>query len=148
MNHRFSLNIVKYTLLPCLILRKRATNEDVLAGSFHRILTMAEQEQSARLQLDMQRHQDTASRDKQVLQAAAQFSMRELASRSKRELTGMWLGFSLAAGVLLIATLVIFTGRSLEAGIALIVGDAVAIAAVFVHQTRSSRGETTRPPED
>ena len=115
--------------------------EDLLEGSFERILVMAEKEQAARLQLESQQHQDTVSRDKQLYEAAAEYHRQDLASRSKREYAGMWLGFLLAAGVLLIAAMVIFTGRSLEAGIVLIIGDAVVIAGVFLHQARSSQIE-------
>ncbi len=115
--------------------------EDLLEGSFERILVMAEKEQAARLQLESQRHQDIVSRDRQLYEAAAEYHRQDLASRSKREYAGMWLGFLLAAGVLLIAAMVIFTGRSLEAGIALILGDAAVIAGVFLHQARSSQIE-------
>ncbi len=115
--------------------------EDLLVGSFERILVMAEKEQAARLKLEAQRHQDTVSRDRQLYEAATEYHLQELAVRSRREFAGMWLGFLLAAGVLVIATMVIFTGRSLEAGIVLIIGDAVVIAGVFLHQARSSQIE-------
>ncbi len=121
--------------------------EDLLEGSFERILVMAEKEQAARLQLESQRHQDTVSRDKQLYEAAAEYHRQDLASRSKREYAGMWLGFLLAVGVLLIAAIVIITGRSLEAGVALIIADAAVIGGVFVHQARSSQIENSTPDD-
>ena len=102
--------------------------ERLQSGSFNRILTMVENEQEARLRLEAQRQQ-----------AAVEFHKNDLEARSKREQLGIWLGFLLAAGVLVIATLVIVSGGSLEAGVALIIGDSILIAGVFVHQTRGSQ---------
>ena len=102
--------------------------ERLQSGSFDRILTMVENEQEARLRLEAERHQ-----------AAVEFHKNDLEARSRRERLGVWLGFILAAGVLVIATLVIVSGGSLEAGVALIVGDAILIAGVFLHQSRLSQ---------
>lgn len=106
--------------------------EHLLPGSLDRILGLAERQQQARLQMEdrqlahrvtqeTRRHEDAVAFQKQILQ-----------SYSRREYTGMLLGFVLALCVLGIATLVIVSGRSLEAGVALVIADAAVVAGVFL----------------
>lgn len=115
--------------------------EHLLPGSLDRILGLAERQQQARLQMEdrqlahrvaqvTRRHDDAVEFQKQILQ-----------SYSRREYTGMILGFVLSLSVLGIATLVIVSGRSLEAGVTLIIADAAVVAGIFLVARRRADDE-------
>ena len=120
--------------------------EALLAGTFDRILTMVEDEQSARHKLQAQEHQDQVALQRQYLRDVADTEANLVKSLNRRELAGMALGFILALCVLGIAALIILTDRSVEAGVALIVADAAVIAGAFLVSRRpgnmsADRGE-------
>lgn len=99
--------------------------ERILSGSADRILTMAEQRQKAKIELEKQRHG--------LVEHGFQ-------SSSQREKLGMWLGFGLAAMMMASGTLVILSGFGLE-GFGLVASPAIAIAAVYLKELRGSGNE-------
>lgn len=105
--------------------------EDVLPGAADRILSMAERQQTARLDME-------------------QLTVREATNRSW---WGLRLGFVIALAVIGVGAGAIFTGHAL-AGFALIVAQAAALAGVFAigrveqRKERVEKDALTRPKTD
>ena len=101
--------------------------EQILSGSTDRILTMAEQRQKSKIEMEKHRHK--------LFESGFQASF-------QREKLGMWLGFGLAVVMMASGTLVILSGFGLE-GFGLVASPAAVIAVVYLKELRGSGNTST-----
>lgn len=123
---QYFLHVEQYSS-PIPLPRIMGGYEQILSGSADRILTMAEQRQQSKIEMEKHRHE--------LIESGFQASF-------QREKLGMRLGFGLAVVMMTSGTLVILSGFGLE-GFGLVASPAIAIAVVYLKELRGSGNAST-----